>query len=309
MNDDCYEPPTCKGDTATVNTGAECIEWAVVKPGDFAISQTEPEKEYQKSIINKIREIEISSHAYLRRDDNGGPKTYSLNSKGQVIGLNLVNCGCEYLSKAIREFPLQNLILRNNRLSSLPEWLKDMSTLKVLDVSDNWLNGIPEWICNLTGLKELCLADNNLFTLPKSMENFTSLTILSLCGNRMLMDIEPIGDIKSLVRLDLSYCNIKELPDSLSNLTMLTKLNLRGNQLTSLPDWITDLTMLTKLNLRGNQLTSLPKSIRHLRLVSLDLQYNQLTSIPEELLELELEIVSRGTVPYNSINITGNPIK
>ena len=137
---------------------------------------------------------------------------------------------------------LDSLSLRQIQLTTLPESIGDLSSLKLLDLSYNQLTTLPESIGNLSSLRWLYLEDSQLTTLPES-----------------------IGNLSSLYWLRLSSNQLTTLPESIGNLSNLGSLELQNNQLTSIPESIGDLSSLEGLYLFNNQLTILPESICNLR--------------------------------------------
>ncbi len=76
---------------------------------------------------------------------------------------------------------LHTLILSQNHLREIPEWVSDFKMLKVLDVSSNELSQIPT-LLPLT-LQRLIADSNQLETLPQSLFELSSLLHLSLEEN------------------------------------------------------------------------------------------------------------------------------
>jgi len=71
-------------------------------------------------------------------------------------------------------------------LSTLPDWIGQLTALTILYLNDNQLTEIPDSIGQLTALTTLWLNDNQLSTVPDSIGQLTTLTDLRLNGNRFL---------------------------------------------------------------------------------------------------------------------------
>jgi internalin A len=169
-------------------------------------------------------------------------------------------------------------------ITSLPDWLGNVTSLTDLDLSGNRLADLPDWLGNLISLTDLDLSGNRLIALPDSLGNLTSLTKLDLSSNQLIALPDSLGNLTSLTDLDLSSNQLIALPDSLGNLTSLTGLDLSSNQLIALPNSLGNLTSLTDLDLSANQLADLPDSLGNLTaLTDLDLGTNQLTALPDSL--------------------------
>jgi hypothetical protein len=103
---------------------------------------------------------------------------------------------------------LQSLGIGGNQLTTLPEWLGQLTQLQSLDLFDNRLMTLPEWLGQLTQLQSLGIGGNQLTTLPEWLDRLTQLQSLYLRRNILT-----------------------DLPASLVNLKKLTKLNLDRNPL------------------------------------------------------------------------------
>ncbi|MFX1260061.1 MAG: leucine-rich repeat domain-containing protein, partial [Promethearchaeota archaeon] len=151
--------------------------------------------------------------------------------------------------------------LYNQGLSTLPESIGNLSSLKILELWSNKLSTLPESIGNLSSLKDLRLGGNKLSTLPESITKLTSLQKLNLQSNQLTTLPESIGNLSSLKDLWLGGNKLSTLPESITNFMSLKKLYLSDNQFTTLPESIGNLTSLQTLNLWNNQLSTLPESI------------------------------------------------
>ncbi|HKJ40853.1 MAG TPA: leucine-rich repeat domain-containing protein [Sunxiuqinia sp.] len=79
---------------------------------------------------------------------------------------------------------VQTLILDNNKLTKLPNWIHDLSKLKILSVRNNDLHEITSLLGRCTNLEQLYLSGNpNLKDLPD----------LSACKKLQLIDVVGTG--------------------------------------------------------------------------------------------------------------------
>jgi len=98
-----------------------------------------------------------------------------------IIGLGLFNC-----------------------LSTFPDSITCLKSLKELYLVGNELTTLPESIGNLKALQTLDLGSNSLRILPESLSKLKSLQRLILKGNKVYIFPEPITRLKKLKELDLT---------------------------------------------------------------------------------------------------------
>ncbi|TTC88581.1 Toll-like receptor 9 [Bagarius yarrelli] len=175
------------------------------------------------------------------------------------------------------------------------------STLKVLDLSNNefhfHMKGIGHrftFIKNLTSLEVLSLSNNNIGMRISSIINSTSLKCLFFSGNRLDIMWDTSGDqyirffqgLTNLTYLDISNNQLRSCsPEAIINLPLsICVLRMDSNLLNYFP-WenITVLNQLCYLNLSVNYLSTLPDSVIYFasKFRSLDLSHNRLNAIPE----------------------------
>ena len=151
---------------------------------------------------------------------------------------------------------LKELKLSSNDFSTLPEsiTLTKLKSLEKLELCYSGILGpyrslttLPESIGNLTSLKELSLIEILLESLPESIGNLKSLKELTLKKNQLVSLPESIGNLTSLEKLDLEANSLSVLPESIGQLTSLKELNLYMNKFNILPYVIWPLKNLKKL--------------------------------------------------------------
>ncbi len=188
-----------------------------------------------------------------------------LVENNHITKIKLCFCDLTTLPELITKLiSLKVLDLRFNHLETLPESIGNLKSLQVLDLGNNHLKTLPESIRSLRSLQELWLYHNELTTLPGVITNLKTLEILDLCENRLKILSESIGKLKSLKSLQLFQNQLTTLPESIGNLSSLQILQVTNNQLTTLPESIGDLNSLQRLNLGWNKLSNLPESIVNL---------------------------------------------
>jgi internalin A len=218
--------------------------------------------------------------------------------KEQSIVLDLSGLGLTELPGELGQLgqlaKLRMLILNNNHLTHIPQWVSQLTELQDLYINNNHLTHVPDWIGQLAQLHTLSLYNNQLTHVPEALGQLTQLQRLYLSGNHLTHVPDWIGQLAQLHTLSLYNNQLTHVPEALGQLTQLQRLDLFSNQLTHVPECIGQLTQLRKITLSFNQLTSVPEVLGQLtQLQDLVLSFNQLTSVPEVLGQLtQLEQLS-----------------
>lgn len=280
--------------------------------------------------IGAIPKLQVVS---LARNGLSGSVPISLLCNVNVdSSLRIVDLGFNALTEIVEpqnsrcSSILEVLVLKSNRIGrSFPNWLTNVTTLRVFDVSGNLFSGeLPAEIGNLFRLEELRVADNSLSgEIPSEIAKCSLLQALDLGGNRFGGRFLPfLGGMRSLKVLALGGNLISgTIPSSLGTLSGLESLNLSSNNLTGeVPVGLMQLSNLTSLNLSNNKFSgevlgnvgalrslqvlnlsncgvsgSIPASIGSLmRLATLDLSRQELSGeLPNEIFGLpNLQVVA-----------------
>merc|ERR1712100_683118 len=85
---------------------------------------------------------------------------------------------------------LQELLLDTNKLTHLPESIKNLTSLEVLDLSSNEFTEFPTCILALKSLRVLKMERNKLTSIPDNLHELTNLEQVTFFGNQ----IEHIDD-------------------------------------------------------------------------------------------------------------------
>ena len=261
-------------------------------------------------MVNKLSEVESRIENALSND---------------ATSLNLSNLGLDDLPPSVQRLSsLQRLELRENSLTTLPDWIADLKQLVLLDVSRNRLLDLPEalnkltrlqslkassvhlkappeWISNLTQLKHLDLSRSHLTDLPEALGELKRLQLLNVSANQLSRVPKSIGRLNRLEELLLFGNSLEKLPDSLGQCARLRCLSLSNNQLASLPASLAALTELQELHLAANALSEFPESLTGLsKLRVLTLGHNDIETLPESMGRLRnlecLDLTSEGDV-------------
>ncbi|HYD60506.1 MAG TPA: COR domain-containing protein [Noviherbaspirillum sp.] len=193
----------------------------------------------------------------------------------------------EIIKKTLEERK-SSLSLASQGLTTLPEAVREMDWLQVLDISSNELTELPEWLVELPMLREIDVSYNELEKLPQSLASLDNLRKLVVSANKLKAFPSVVLSLSGLEQLQCGNNNIDKIPDDICNLRNLRVLQLWSNRISAIPSAIGQLSALSELNLGGNRLSSLPVSLAELR--NLQILYiwgNQLTALPPVIFALE----------------------
>lgn len=117
---------------------------------------------------------------------------------------------------------LEELVINNNELSTIPISIGLLRNLKVLIADENKIESLPASIGSCSGLRILSLSQNQLQSLPDEIGRISQLTVLNLSGNRL--NHLPFSFLKltNLKALWLSKNQQKPLPNLSSEVDQVT---------------------------------------------------------------------------------------
>ncbi len=144
------------------------------------------------------------------------------------------------------------LNLRELGLTKIPEEIRELDHVTILDLSDNLITRI-EGLEKLTKLTGLYLSNNQISRI-EGLEKLAALTELKLWDNK-ISRIEGLENLTGLTVLDLSGNQISDI-EGLENLTKLTHIDLSQNQISDIKglDELVQLPCLEYVDLKFNPL-------------------------------------------------------
>ena len=239
-------------------------------------------------LVNLLRQLDVptlikfcASSRELRRLCQQLPDIQYKINKAKVLkkGLNFINRDGEDI--VARLYPgIHNITFIGRRIAIVPDEIKYLDELTVLNLSRNTIVSLPPSIGDLSRLMDVDLSYNQLTLLPPTIGELHSLVDLNLQHNLLVTLPDEIGDLSRLETLNVKENHLIALPDTIGDLTNLSNLNANVNQLTDLPASLEN-TPLTRLVLYRNRFTHFPTVISRLQnLELLSLYNNQLTTIP-----------------------------
>ena len=137
-------------------------------------------------------------------------------------------------------------------------WISELTSLTDLELNLNGIISLPDFFRNFSQLRSLNIADNCIEIFPEQIKSLKSLRQLSIEGNKLTEIPEWLGELSQLEVLNLQHNQIRELPESIGRIEKLKTLELSSNQLQSLPISICTLPNLEVLQIYNNQLESMP---------------------------------------------------
>ncbi|XP_050384426.1 receptor like protein 22-like isoform X2 [Argentina anserina] len=256
-------------------------------------------------LLQQLKILSLSSNNF------GG--SFPLNSVQQLKNLSTLDLSYNSLlisynnTDSFRSsFPnITTLKLASGELRTFPNFLRDQSRLRYLDLSQNQIHGeIPNWIWKLNSISQLNLSCNSLVSFEGPFLNLTSnLSVLDLHSNQLQGHI-PIfpplatyldysrnnfsstmpddigGFLNYTIFLSLSSNNLDgSIPASICKAAYLQVLDLSNNSFSGfIPPCLIAMTEIVVLNLRRNELAgSIPDGFPgHCSLKTLDINGNHL---------------------------------
>lgn len=219
-------------------------------------------------------------------------------SRNQLFGSDHVFAVLEPLS-SLRRLDLSDNFL-NGGLSSRAT---AMATLEELVLDNNAVTSLPDDAGNWRHMRRFSAARNALTALPASAGDWTDLVFLNLRGNKLSQ--LRIGDWAKLQTLFLGSNDLAKLNDDVNKLASLTELDVRSNSLTALPASLAECGRLTRVHAGNNKIAEVPPQILAalVDLEELHLYKNKLDKLPTELgcltkcLRLSLSSTNIKTLP------------
>ena len=272
-----------------------------------------PEWIYESDEYNELKVLVLSGN-----NIKNIPNPPILNLSVKLQNLVALNLGYNLLSSLPYDIcnlqKLENLIIANNNIISLPDCIGKLINLRLLDIQGNNIKKIPNSIGNLTLLQELYANYNKIVYLPKSLCLLSKLTYLNISYNRIKTFPQMIGNLKLLRNLDCNDNKIRTLPESFWDLVNLSTLQISNNRICILSPEIGKLGNLVNLYICDNRLSSLPPSITRLatngRLWNIDISGNPIEFVPPQVRRiLDRQISRYNTIYTDNQNIHNHAIQ
>ncbi|RXG51934.1 Leucine-rich repeat-containing protein 40 [Armadillidium vulgare] len=125
---------------------------------------------------------------------------------------------------------LCELVVSQNCLETLPQFLSKFHHLQFIDVRNNKLSSLPEGLELLKELREINISFNKFVIIPDVVYKITNLEILFASDNKITkIEAEKMLTLERLATLDLRNNDIDYVPPLLGKMTQLRSIQLEGN--------------------------------------------------------------------------------
>ncbi|GAA5867065.1 hypothetical protein JCM8547_008429 [Rhodosporidiobolus lusitaniae] len=176
---------------------------------------------------------------------------------------------------------LSSLKCHNNRLSTVPDYFRNLRHLKYLNLSNNRYDHIPRVVWDIGPLVELDISFNTVTVVPPEIGQLENLERLNLLANLVTNLGTGLGPLVSLKELDCRRNVISDF-SPLSAIPNLEVLRCEHNQASSLDASWPNLRILTA---KHNSLTRFSLSGTGTALTSLNLSYGKLSTLTAAIFE------------------------
>lgn len=193
---------------------------------------------------------------------------------------------------------LVSIKCHNNRLSTMPEWIREMPRLQHLNLSNNRFDKLPLAITGIQGLTDLDLSFNTLTVVPPEIARLENLVRLNLLANLLTALPSTLGSLVSLKDLDCRRNVLSDLTP-LTAIRSLEVLRCDHNQVSSLDSAWANLHMFTA---KHNSFTRFAISGTTATLTSLNLSYCKLSNLSPDVFS-QLGVVESLTLDGNTLRL------
>lgn len=135
---------------------------------------------------------------------------------------------------------LLSLSLKNNKITSIPQCISNLTLLQTLDISLNQIDYIDQGIGKCIRLRSLNVSSNRLKTLPTSLGDCVMLEKIIANKNELQSLPESIVDLIAISLIDVRDNKLKSIPLGLCRVPTLKQFLCEGNVELTIPSKMTD---------------------------------------------------------------------
>lgn len=201
-----------------------------------------------------------------------------------MYSINYSNQDILEMQKPLWYKDIEIIDISSTEIELLPEWIFEISNLRILNLHDTRIANIDKRIGKLKSLEKLDISGTQISCIPdevKELENLTELYAYDVSIGES--DIERFKSAKIAI-LDISNTKIRGIPDNVWMMKGLKLLNVSKTEIEEISDDISNLSELEMLNISRTKIRSLPHTIYKLQnLQTIDAAYSTLETIPLEI--------------------------
>ena len=152
--------------------------------------------------------------------------------------MNLAGNNIEEIPEEVfKETPLlEQLVLQENKLTTLPKSITYLRRLNILRISNNKLSTLPFEIGRMKALTELFMENNKLEKLPDGICDLFCLAVFMITSNELKEIPGRFHKLKGLKKFYASKNQLARLPENFGELPNLEELRLANNKIVALPN-------------------------------------------------------------------------
>ncbi|HEY6437706.1 MAG TPA: leucine-rich repeat domain-containing protein [Ignavibacteriaceae bacterium] len=181
---------------------------------------------FQGKIRLKIRDSKFTFEDFSIENERNGFYAMLRQRPDTIKKLNLYGCAFTDIPKELTSFTnLEELDLTGNNMSKSDfSLLKNLKTLKSLNLTECKLSRFPLAVLYLPNLETLNIWNNKISNIPDELYDMTSLKDL-IIGNNNLTYLSPkISRLINLESFESSSTNIRVYPNEMTRLKKLTEI-------------------------------------------------------------------------------------
>ncbi|MFC1611882.1 hypothetical protein ACFL6C_13045 [Myxococcota bacterium] len=203
-----------------------------------------------------------------------------------IVSLELRRCGLSALPPPVLGMTSVTVLdLSGNRLSQLPDEIRELSNLEKLVLHDVPLSkGLGQGIYDLEKLRELSIIRGKMKTIPEDVGRISSLEHLRFVQCHKVQHIpDSVTDLPHLKTLEIDWCDLQKINPVVWTLNGLEHLDLSQSPLDALPAEIGGMAKLKKLRLLCEKLVDIPDEICGCTDLEVFDIRGQMTRLPEDI--------------------------
>jgi len=148
------------------------------------------------------------------------------------------NINLEQAFDVLKELPIEFINLQNNKLTTLPENINQVTSLEDLNLSKNQINDGMTFhhLSKLPKLNSLWLTQNEIQQLPQELFELNQIRNLYLEKNNLNTVPLEISQMKKVWVVHIGHNNFKTMPEAFAKMPSLLLLHINNCHINSIPE-------------------------------------------------------------------------